>query len=154
VPITIYVVLSKNWWHDETEFEEDPDLYVLPPLNYFGIELWQVCNVFLWVQLCSFSKARYIAMSSETCWICSGVGLTLEVCSPGQGRISFWQHSSNRWSWICQAICREDLGGNQGSKPSISVIAFMVVFAFMVTKLFTKHLNLAFFWPITVLKHG
>ncbi|KAG0569541.1 hypothetical protein KC19_6G098300 [Ceratodon purpureus] len=27
---------------DNPEFEEDPDMYVLPPLNYIGMELWQV----------------------------------------------------------------------------------------------------------------
>nr|PNR41294.1 hypothetical protein PHYPA_018697 [Physcomitrium patens] len=27
---------------DNPEFEEDPDVYVLPPLKFFGIELWQV----------------------------------------------------------------------------------------------------------------
>jgi len=25
------------------EFEDDPDLYVLKPIKYVGIEVWQVC---------------------------------------------------------------------------------------------------------------
>ncbi|BBN17635.1 calreticulin [Marchantia polymorpha subsp. ruderalis] len=29
-------------WVDNPEFEDDPDLYVFAPLQYFGIELWQV----------------------------------------------------------------------------------------------------------------
>jgi len=27
------------------EFEDDPDLYVLKPLQYVGIEVWQVPNI-------------------------------------------------------------------------------------------------------------
>ena len=29
-------------WIDNPEFEDDPDLYVLKPLQYVGIEVWQV----------------------------------------------------------------------------------------------------------------
>ncbi|KAL2941465.1 Calreticulin-3 [Bienertia sinuspersici] len=29
-------------WIDNLEFEDDPDLYVLKPINYVGIEVWQV----------------------------------------------------------------------------------------------------------------
>jgi hypothetical protein len=25
------------------EFEDDPDLYVLKPIKYVGVEVWQVC---------------------------------------------------------------------------------------------------------------
>ncbi|KAL2613008.1 hypothetical protein R1flu_024700 [Riccia fluitans] len=32
----------KTPWIDNPEFEDDPDLYVFAPLQYFGIELWQV----------------------------------------------------------------------------------------------------------------
>lgn len=39
------VNLRINCWCDVTEFEEDPDVYVLPPLKFFGIELWQVWKV-------------------------------------------------------------------------------------------------------------
>jgi hypothetical protein len=28
-----------------SEFEDDPDLYVLKPLQYVGIEVWQVANI-------------------------------------------------------------------------------------------------------------
>uniref|UniRef100_A0A453G5T4 Calreticulin n=1 Tax=Aegilops tauschii subsp. strangulata TaxID=200361 RepID=A0A453G5T4_AEGTS len=28
-------------WIDNPEFEDDPDLYVLKPLKYIGIEVWQ-----------------------------------------------------------------------------------------------------------------
>jgi len=34
-----------------TEFEDDPDLYVLKPIKYVGIEVWQVCVY----TFCSFS---------------------------------------------------------------------------------------------------
>ncbi|KAM1354250.1 hypothetical protein ACFX2H_033624 [Malus domestica] len=29
-------------WIDNPEFEDDPDLYVLKPINYVGVEVWQV----------------------------------------------------------------------------------------------------------------
>ncbi|OEL21175.1 Calreticulin-3, partial [Dichanthelium oligosanthes] len=32
----------KTPWIDNPEFEDDPDLYVLKPLKYVGIEVWQV----------------------------------------------------------------------------------------------------------------
>ncbi|URD79057.1 Calreticulin family [Musa troglodytarum] len=32
----------KTPWIDNPEFEDDPDLYVLKPLKYIGIEVWQV----------------------------------------------------------------------------------------------------------------
>ncbi|RVW70176.1 Calreticulin-3 [Vitis vinifera] len=32
----------KNQWIDNPEFEDDPDLYVLKPIKYVGIEVWQV----------------------------------------------------------------------------------------------------------------
>ncbi|CAH8251425.1 unnamed protein product [Arabidopsis lyrata] len=32
----------KNPWIDNPEFEDDPDLYVLKPIKYAGIEVWQV----------------------------------------------------------------------------------------------------------------
>ncbi|CAL9135991.1 unnamed protein product [Musa acuminata var. zebrina] len=32
----------KTPWIDNPEFEDDPDLYVLKPLQYVGIEVWQV----------------------------------------------------------------------------------------------------------------
>ncbi|KAL3680003.1 hypothetical protein R1sor_022959 [Riccia sorocarpa] len=32
----------KTPWIDNPEFEDDPDIYVFAPLQYFGIELWQV----------------------------------------------------------------------------------------------------------------
>ncbi|WOL16094.1 hypothetical protein Cni_G24876 [Canna indica] len=32
----------KTPWVDNPEFEDDPDLYVLKPLQYIGIEVWQV----------------------------------------------------------------------------------------------------------------
>ncbi|WJX45576.1 Calreticulin-3 [Trifolium repens] len=32
----------KTPWIDNPEFEDDPDLYVLKPIKYVGIEVWQV----------------------------------------------------------------------------------------------------------------
>ncbi|XP_023645182.1 calreticulin-3 [Capsella rubella] len=32
----------KSQWIDNPEFEDDPDLYVLKPIKYAGIEVWQV----------------------------------------------------------------------------------------------------------------
>ncbi|CAN8305906.1 unnamed protein product [Cochlearia groenlandica] len=32
----------KNPWIDNPEFEDDPDLYVMKPIKYVGIEVWQV----------------------------------------------------------------------------------------------------------------
>ncbi|KAJ7980674.1 Calreticulin [Quillaja saponaria] len=32
----------KTQWIDNPEFEDDPDLYVLKPIKYVGIEVWQV----------------------------------------------------------------------------------------------------------------
>lgn len=30
------------FFHFSVEFEDDPDLYVLKPIKYVGIEVWQV----------------------------------------------------------------------------------------------------------------
>ncbi|KAI8008971.1 Calreticulin-3 [Camellia lanceoleosa] len=32
----------KTPWIDNPEFEDDPHLYVLKPIKYVGIEVWQV----------------------------------------------------------------------------------------------------------------
>lgn len=43
------------------EFEDDPDLYVLRPIKYVGIEVWQVCVcVFVCIFLPFFSSSLAI----------------------------------------------------------------------------------------------
>lgn len=38
-----------------SEFEDDPDLYVLKPLKYIGIEVWQVMVASLFIYLMMFA---------------------------------------------------------------------------------------------------
>jgi hypothetical protein len=47
-PETLQIFINEFFFLFPAEFEDDPDLYVLKPIKYVGIEVWQVCaSVFL-----------------------------------------------------------------------------------------------------------
>ncbi|KAL7212291.1 hypothetical protein ACSBR2_015047 [Camellia fascicularis] len=48
-PQSLYKIKNPNYkgkwktpWIDNPEFEDDPHLYVLKPIKYVGIEVWQI----------------------------------------------------------------------------------------------------------------
>ncbi|XP_028085979.1 calreticulin-3-like [Camellia sinensis] len=48
-PESLYKIKNPNYkgkwktpWIDNPEFEDDPHLYVLKPIKYVGVEVWQV----------------------------------------------------------------------------------------------------------------
>uniref|UniRef100_A0A0D9YIK9 Calreticulin n=1 Tax=Oryza glumipatula TaxID=40148 RepID=A0A0D9YIK9_9ORYZ len=55
-------------WIDNPEFEDDPDLYVLKPLKYIGIEVWQVKagSVFDNILICD--DPEYARKAAEETW--------------------------------------------------------------------------------------
>jgi len=55
-------------WIDNPEFEDDPDLYVLKPLKYIGIEVWQVKagSVFDNILICD--DPEYAKMVADETW--------------------------------------------------------------------------------------
>uniref|UniRef100_A0ACD5WHV2 Uncharacterized protein n=1 Tax=Avena sativa TaxID=4498 RepID=A0ACD5WHV2_AVESA len=55
-------------WIDNPEFEDDPDLYVLKPLKYIGIEVWQVKagSVFDNILICD--DPEYAKRAAEETW--------------------------------------------------------------------------------------
>lgn len=50
------------------EFEEDPDLYVLPPLKYFGMELWQVKAGSVFDNILVTDDPEYAKKFAEETW--------------------------------------------------------------------------------------
>uniref|UniRef100_A0A0D9V8X8 Calreticulin n=1 Tax=Leersia perrieri TaxID=77586 RepID=A0A0D9V8X8_9ORYZ len=58
----------KTPWIDNPEFEDDPDLYVLKPLKYIGIEVWQVKagSVFDNILICD--DPEYARKAAEETW--------------------------------------------------------------------------------------
>uniref|UniRef100_A0A0D6R337 Calreticulin n=1 Tax=Araucaria cunninghamii TaxID=56994 RepID=A0A0D6R337_ARACU len=58
----------KTPWIDNPEFEDDPDLYVMKPLKYVGIEVWQVKagSVFDNILICD--DPEYARQVAEETW--------------------------------------------------------------------------------------
>jgi calreticulin len=53
---------------DNPEFEDDPDLYVFAPLQYFGIELWQVKAGSLFDNILITDDEAYAKQALEETW--------------------------------------------------------------------------------------
>jgi len=53
---------------DNPEFEEDPDLYVLPPVKYFGMELWQVKAGSIFDNILVTDDPEYAKQFAEKTW--------------------------------------------------------------------------------------
>lgn len=51
-------------------------MYVLPPLNYIGMELWQVCEVLFKTSVPDLHILNTFDMSSAIYWIYISLGLT------------------------------------------------------------------------------
>ncbi|KAJ9178519.1 hypothetical protein P3X46_010397 [Hevea brasiliensis] len=59
---------KKTTWIDNPEFEDDPDLYVLKPLKYVGIEVWQVKAGSIFDNILICDDPQYARQVVEDIW--------------------------------------------------------------------------------------